>query len=171
MLRHTPEYSLSDGYNVFDSETQDNYPDDLVLKRTGTRLIVTGLTGYLAGTEERGTFLASLRAALREGGPFARSERRFPRPSPHYRRRELRSAATRTEVHAMRTFLVTFHKVVPDGRGRDHHILQRQAVVSACSGDAAADAAKALFCQAAGIADWRLRADTFEVVGLTDLAS
>ncbi|MHB2205718.1 hypothetical protein [Methylobacterium sp. CM6257] len=71
----------------------------------------------------------------------------------------------------MRTFLVTFHKVVPDGRGHDRRILQRQTLVSACSGEAATEAAKALFCEAAGIVDWRLRADTCEVVGLADLAA
>ena len=83
----------------------------------------------------------------------------------------LSSVATRTEVHAMRTFLVTFHKIIPDGRGHDHRALQRQAVVSASSGEAAADAAKALFCQTVGIVDWRLRADTCEVVGLADLSA
>ena len=71
----------------------------------------------------------------------------------------------------MRTFLVTFHKIIPDGRGHDHRALQRQAVVSASSGEAAADAAKALFCQTVGIVDWRLRADTCEVVGLADLSA
>ncbi|MGH1572700.1 hypothetical protein ACRAWG_21035 [Methylobacterium sp. P31] len=71
----------------------------------------------------------------------------------------------------MRTFLVTFHKVVPDGRGHDHYVLQRQVVVAALSGEAAAEAAKALFCQAASISDWRLRADTCEAVGLVDLAA
>lgn len=66
----------------------------------------------------------------------------------------------------MRTFVVTFYKVVPDGRGRDHRALQRQAVVAASHGEAAADAAKALFCEGAGIVDWRLRADTCEVIEL-----
>lgn len=76
------------------------------------------------------------------------------------------SPATRTGVHAMRTFVVAFYKIVPDGRGRDHRALQRQAVVAASHGDAAAEAAKVLFCQAASIVDWRLRADTCEVVEL-----
>lgn len=67
----------------------------------------------------------------------------------------------------MRTFLVTFHKIVPDGRGRDRRVLQRQVVVSACSGEAA----KTLFCEATGIVDWRLRADTCEFVGLSELAT
>lgn len=71
----------------------------------------------------------------------------------------------------MRTFLITFLKVVPDGRGHDKSVLQRKAVVSACYKDAATETAKALFCEAAGIADWRLRADTCEVVDLTDLGA
>jgi hypothetical protein len=71
----------------------------------------------------------------------------------------------------VRTFLVTFHKIVPDGRGRDRRVLQRQVVVSACSGEAAAEAAKTLFCEATGIIDWRLRADTCEFVGLSELAA
>lgn len=71
----------------------------------------------------------------------------------------------------MPTFLVTFHKIVPDGRGYERRVLQQQAVVPASYGEAAADAAKALFCQAASIVDWRLRADTCEVTELTDLAA
>jgi hypothetical protein len=71
----------------------------------------------------------------------------------------------------MRTFLVTFHKVVPDGRGHDHYVLQRQVVVSAFSEEAAVDAAKAVFCEAASISDWRLRSDTCEAAGLADLAA
>ena len=78
----------------------------------------------------------------------------------------LRLVATRTGVHAMRTFLVTFHKIVSDGRGCDHRVLQQQTVVSASYGEAAADAAKTMFCQAASIVDWRLRADTCEVIEL-----
>ncbi|WP_457104349.1 hypothetical protein [Methylobacterium sp. P5_C11] len=70
----------------------------------------------------------------------------------------------------MRTFLVTFHKLVLDCRGHDHRAVQQQAVVSACSGEAAADTAKLLFCEAASIADWRMRADTFEVVRLAGAA-
>jgi len=71
----------------------------------------------------------------------------------------------------MRTFLVTFHKLVSDGRGRDHRVLQRQVVVPASYEEAAAEAAKLLFCRAACIVDWRLRADTYEVVELTNLAA
>ncbi|MHB2205292.1 hypothetical protein [Methylobacterium sp. CM6257] len=71
----------------------------------------------------------------------------------------------------MRTFLVTFHKVVPDDRGHDHRVLQQQFVVPACSEDAAADSAKALFCEAAGIINWRLRADTCKVIELAELAA
>ena len=71
----------------------------------------------------------------------------------------------------MRTFLITFLKVVPDGQGHDKCVLQRKTVVSACYRKAATDAAKTSFCEAAGIADWRLRADTCEVVDLTDLGA
>lgn len=71
----------------------------------------------------------------------------------------------------MRTFLVTFHKVVSDGRGHDRQVLQQQAVVPASYEEAAAEAAKALFCQAASIVDWRQRADTYEVVELAELAA
>ncbi|MDP4003351.1 hypothetical protein [Methylobacterium sp. NEAU K] len=71
----------------------------------------------------------------------------------------------------MRNFLVTFLKIVADDSGHDHRVPQLQAVVSACSEDAAADAAKALFCEAAGIVDWRLRADTWDVVELTELVA
>ncbi|WP_244603184.1 MULTISPECIES: hypothetical protein [unclassified Methylobacterium] len=66
----------------------------------------------------------------------------------------------------MRQYLVTFHKVVPDDSGHDHRALQRQTVVSARTEGAAACAAQALFCQAAGIVDWRMRADTCEVAEL-----
>ena len=41
------------------------------------------------------------------------------------------STATRTGVHAMRTFLVTFQKIVSDGRGHDRPVLQQQTVVPA----------------------------------------
>jgi hypothetical protein len=71
----------------------------------------------------------------------------------------------------MRTFLITFLKVVPDGQGRDKCLLQRKTVVSAYYRKTAADAAKASFCEAAGIADWRLRADICKVVDLTDLGA
>ncbi|MEE7462270.1 hypothetical protein MFUR16E_13710 [Methylobacterium fujisawaense] len=63
----------------------------------------------------------------------------------------------------MRTYLVTFHKTVPDDTGHDHRVLQRQAVVTACSDVAAAYAAKAMLCEADRVVDWRLRADTCEV--------
>ena len=66
----------------------------------------------------------------------------------------------------MRTFLVTFHKTVSDGRGYDRRVLQQQTVVPANYGEAAADAAKTMFCRAANIVDWRLRADTYEVTEL-----
>ncbi|CAO4152710.1 MAG: hypothetical protein MIN69_16025 [Methylorubrum extorquens] len=67
----------------------------------------------------------------------------------------------------MREYLVTFHKTVLDGSGHDHRVLQRQAVVTARSDVAAAYAAKAMLCEAARIVDWRMRADTCEVVELS----
>lgn len=66
----------------------------------------------------------------------------------------------------MREYLVMFHKVVPDAAGYDRRILQRRTVVSARSEVSAAYAAKAMFSAAAGIADWRMRADTCEVIEL-----
>ncbi|MEE7450222.1 hypothetical protein MRF4_21775 [Methylobacterium radiotolerans] len=71
----------------------------------------------------------------------------------------------------MRQYLVTFHKVVPDGSGHDRRALQHHVVVAAGSEVAAATAAKAMFCDRAGIADWRLRADTCEAVELSDVAA
>ncbi|QGY03510.1 hypothetical protein MMSR116_17660 [Methylobacterium mesophilicum SR1.6/6] len=71
----------------------------------------------------------------------------------------------------MRTFLVTFHRTVSDGRGHDRRIIQQQSIVPASYGEAAADAAKARFCQAASIVDWRQRADTCEVVELSGQAA
>lgn len=71
----------------------------------------------------------------------------------------------------MRTFLVTFHKVVPDGRGHDRRVLQGQAVLRARSEVAAQYEAKAIFCRGAGIVDWRLRADTCEIAEVTELAA
>lgn len=71
----------------------------------------------------------------------------------------------------MRRYLVRFHKVVTDGSGQECSILQHQAVVRACSETAALYEAKALFRQAAGIADWRLRADTCVAVALVDVAA
>ncbi len=66
----------------------------------------------------------------------------------------------------MRQYLVTFHKVVPDDSGHDHRALQQQTAVCARTEGAAVRAAQALLCQAAGIVDWRLRADTYEVAEL-----
>lgn len=71
----------------------------------------------------------------------------------------------------MRQYLVTFHKIVPDDSGHDHRVAQRRVAVSARSEIAAAYAAKAIFCQRSGIIDWRLRADSCEVVELCDLAA
>lgn len=64
----------------------------------------------------------------------------------------------------MRQYLVTFHKVVPDSTGHDRRIVQERVLVTARSDVAAAFAAKAIFCEAAGIADWRMRADSCELV-------
>lgn len=66
----------------------------------------------------------------------------------------------------MRDYLVTFHKVLSDSTGHDRYVLQRRTIVAAPSDVAAAYAAKAMFTRAAGIADWRMRADTCEVVEL-----
>lgn len=71
----------------------------------------------------------------------------------------------------MRQYLVTFHKTVPDDRGYDHRVAQRRVAVSANSEVAATYAAKAIFCQRSGIVDWRLRADSCEVVELRHLAA
>lgn len=66
----------------------------------------------------------------------------------------------------MRRYLVTFHKLLPDGAGHDRCTLQRQVVVTAISDVTAVEAAKTMFCEAAGIVDWRLRADACEVTEL-----
>ena len=71
----------------------------------------------------------------------------------------------------MRTFLVTFLRTVPDDTGHDHRILQRRAIVAARSEVSAAYEAKAMFREAAGVPDWRLRADTCEVVELASHAA
>lgn len=71
----------------------------------------------------------------------------------------------------MRKYLVTFHKVVLDGTGHDRRVLQRQAVVRSCSDVAARYEAKAMFCQSLRIADWRLQADTCEVVELIEMVA
>lgn len=66
----------------------------------------------------------------------------------------------------MRDYLVTFYKIVLDGAGHDRCVLQRRARVRARSDVSAAWEAKAIFCRALGIPDWRLLADTCEVVAL-----
>jgi len=66
----------------------------------------------------------------------------------------------------MRRYLVTFHKVVSDDAGHDRRTLQRQVILAALSDAAAVEAAKAMFCEAAGIIDWQLRADAYEVIEL-----
>lgn len=62
----------------------------------------------------------------------------------------------------MRQFLVTFHKVVSDDTGHDRRARQHQVIVPATSEDSALAAGQALFCEAAGIVDWRLGADGCE---------
>ncbi|KMO41786.1 neuroendocrine-specific golgi family protein P55 (NESP55) [Methylobacterium tarhaniae] len=71
----------------------------------------------------------------------------------------------------MREYLVTFHKVVSDDIGHDRRVLQQQAVVSAPCPVTALAMAKIHFCETAGIVDWRLRADSCEVVALTERAA
>ena len=68
-------------------------------------------------------------------------------------------------------YLVTFHKVVSDDTGHERRVLQRSTVVRARSEVAALYEAKALFCEGAGIVDWRLRADTCEVVAFAERAA
>lgn len=64
----------------------------------------------------------------------------------------------------MRRYLVTFLKVVPDATGHDRQTIQHRTVVAARSEVAARFAAKAMFCEAAGIADWRMRADRCDIL-------
>lgn len=63
----------------------------------------------------------------------------------------------------MREYLITVHKVLPDGSGHDRRTLQRQVVVAAPSGMTAVEVAKTMFCEAAGIVEWRWRDDGCEV--------
>ncbi|AWB24037.1 hypothetical protein DA075_26755 [Methylobacterium currus] len=71
----------------------------------------------------------------------------------------------------MREYLVTFHKVVLDDTGHDRRVLQQQAVVSAPCETSALALAKTRFCEAAGIVDWRLRADSCDVAVLSERAA
>ena len=71
----------------------------------------------------------------------------------------------------MRQYLITFHKIVPDDTGHDHRVLQQQIVICAQSDVSAAWQAKAMLCEQARVADWRLRADTCEIVALAHLAA
>ncbi len=64
----------------------------------------------------------------------------------------------------MREYLATFHKVVPDDLGHDRRVVQWQSVVSASCELSALALAQARFCEDAGLADWRLRADSCDVV-------
>jgi hypothetical protein len=72
---------------------------------------------------------------------------------------------------AMRMFLVTFHKTVSDDTGHDHRILQRQILVQASTEVSALWDARARFCKALGIADWRFRADGCELAEVSAVAA
>lgn len=71
----------------------------------------------------------------------------------------------------MHTYLVTFHKVVSDDTGHERRVRQRASVIRARSDVAALYEAKAIFCASAGIVDWRLRADSCEIVALPEQAA
>ncbi|MEL6060656.1 MULTISPECIES: hypothetical protein [unclassified Methylobacterium] len=71
----------------------------------------------------------------------------------------------------MREYLVTFHETVPDDTRHAHRVRQRQAVVTVRSVAAAASSAKAMRCEADGLIDWRLRADTRAVSELREQAA
>ncbi|MFC0369829.1 hypothetical protein [Methylobacterium isbiliense] len=86
-------------------------------------------------------------------------------------RREQTASDSLGRSGIMRNYLVTFSRIVLDGAGRDRHVVQRRAVIRSRSEVTAAWEAKALFCKAAGIADWRMRADTCEVAELADMAA
>lgn len=66
----------------------------------------------------------------------------------------------------MREYLITFHRIVLHDADPNRRVLQRRARVRARSDVGAAWEAKAIFCRAFGISDWRLLADTCEVVEL-----
>jgi hypothetical protein len=68
----------------------------------------------------------------------------------------------------MRQFLVTFHKQVSDDMGHERRVRQHQVVVPAASEASALAAGQALFCEAEGIVDWRLRADACEAAEVQD---
>lgn len=70
----------------------------------------------------------------------------------------------------MQAYLVTFYRVVLDGMGHDRRVLQSQSIVRSGNDIAAAWEAKAMFCRALGITDWRFRADTCEVAELMQSA-
>src|SRR4051812_31944633 len=70
----------------------------------------------------------------------------------------------------MRKYLVTFYRIILDGAGHDRRVVQRRAVIRSRSEVTACWEAKAMFCRAAGIADWRLRADACEVAEVADAA-
>jgi hypothetical protein len=62
----------------------------------------------------------------------------------------------------MKMFLVTFHKLVSDDTGHERSALQHQTLILSTSEASALSAGQAMFCEAEGIVDWRLRADACE---------
>ena len=62
----------------------------------------------------------------------------------------------------MKLFLVTFHKQVSDDTGHERSSLQHQALIHSTSKASALLVGQTKFCEAEGIADWRLRADACE---------
>ncbi|GJD76357.1 MULTISPECIES: hypothetical protein [Methylobacterium] len=68
----------------------------------------------------------------------------------------------------MRMFLVTFHKLVCDDTGHERPVRQHQVLVPAASEASALAAGQALFCEANGIVDWRLRADSCEAAAVQE---
>lgn len=66
----------------------------------------------------------------------------------------------------MRRYLVIFSKRVPRHAPGVRYPLERQVVVTAPSGAAAAQMAKAILCETAGVVDWRLQADDCDVAEL-----
>jgi hypothetical protein len=71
----------------------------------------------------------------------------------------------------MHKYLVTFHKVVLDSCGYDHRIVQQRVIITARSDVSALYEAKARFCEAMRVVDWRLRADSCEIADLAFLAA
>lgn len=74
-------------------------------------------------------------------------------------------------MRVMLKYLVRFYKRVSDDTGHEHDVLQRQTLICARSEVSALYEAKARFCETLQIADWRLRADTCEILDVTGLAA